>query len=186
MKREDVGFIVSRALSVWVATLAIRQLAMLPYIFMMLRESAKASAPSFSSRLGYTVALEDIIWFGGVLFFAVLLWTRPRLLFPGGPEPISENTEINVRRFRSVAMSAVGFYVFVEGFSSLMSNMMARHTFAIFSTAMWAQSQYQWEGPLAQVGIGACIVIWFSYGPSIMRFLGLDKLNQYPMDQGSE
>ncbi len=173
MRRSDVGMLVSRSLAVWVFCVVVNHASRLPNSYLAYLQFQRMRPGEESRPYVIVPVLEDLMLVAGLIFIGAMLWTKPTLLFPSDDEPLSKTTTLNILSIRSVVMSALGVFIFVEGFSSLLSVMVVKHTVSqVFKNMVSAEGQ-QVIGPLAKIVIGAAIIAWFNYGKPARRLLGV-------------
>lgn len=172
MTREDVGKIVSRSFSVWMLTIALRELAMIPRYVTVSHGMAAAIPGQATNNLESALLGEAIVCAAGYVMIGTLLWTKPNLLFRGGPEPIPESTALNITQIRSIVFTAVGIYLSAVSFSSIMQALIARRQFAYLVSIMPNREAYQWIEPAVQLAVGLALVVSFSFGDRLKAILG--------------
>jgi len=168
MKREDLGFIVSRALAVWVAVVSVQSFVSFGYVLWEM-----ASIPSDTSHSHEVRTLVMYIMsFAGEFGFAALLWTKADSFGRIGsqkPLPTAEPsvTEPDTHEaswmalLRPTLLGAIGLWTCLESVDSCVRSYLAH--------IAWPGTQRAivWQPYAAQAAVGALIFIGFTYGDRI-------------------
>jgi len=175
IRREDLGFVVSRVLAVWALVLAVRGISDWAQLFRQLGTADPDNSSHMRQEAGI-VGMLAAVW----IALAVLLWTKASLFGrrANGSEAASESvpveaaSPIELKQLVSAIMSGFGVILLVSGLAGIASVIQERtdagpHTVERVLTGT-AYFRY-WRGDAFEALLGALVFIVYTYGPWFRR-----------------
>jgi hypothetical protein len=159
MRREDLGFVVSRGLAILLLTQALTQLSLVLPGF----GRDEGSRSYFYNSLAYNGFLIGIAW---------LLWFRADAFAPKGPEKGSDENGVHLR---NSLFACVGLYVLLRGLTSVGTSFLVRALFANYEPMSSSQSSWALAAAILDILLGGLVVLRFGGYLGTKRVRGLKE-----------
>ena len=168
--REDLGFVVSKGLALWMLTLAAKSLP----AWAALTDMSPDPDRRFLNREATLEAMETALLFA----LAVLLWTKakgfgraPTLVVESeGPELSEAASPIDLKQLRSSILSAFGLLMFLGGLASLASVLQTRGDVGTDTLVKLINDWEHWRGSAFEAILGALVFARYTFGGRLRRF----------------
>jgi len=167
MKREDIGFVVSRALAIWIAVIAIREIY--PILNAILQNvglltSSKRSSGSDTRYLTSAVISAGTV-FVAELVLIVFLWTKAKSFVPArevedAPEDLVPH---DGPQFQTAIVSVVGLILLIEGLASVGSVILDQYFVKQLGSMQQMSARADWQGAAFEAVIGVLVLITCRY-----------------------
>ena len=145
MRREDLGFVLSRIMAVFIFVYAVPKLFYIPE-YLQLEDKRQ-------------------VWIGIVpvaaqIAAAWVLWTFPHLV---GGKPTEGDVKLEARDLRSALFAGVGLYFLVTGLIGIVDFLFIR--FGPYGVDMVRGLKLTWLDSVVEAAAGAALVFWFGGAP---------------------